>query len=363
MWRKTSAADARRWAVIHTHMKHQVDYIAFSLIENFQCGVNDIQIAPNLSIVRLSALDDPRATLIFGNEGLSVSRSMVTEDTSPNSVCLVPFGLDPTNTIYRPAELTDHTLQWHFVSEIDEPLGNNFEHHTERTRFDNVLTALRILKPEFVGRYPTYNIGDPLATTVPGGIVISSPTENINYLGANLVTSSSRPYVLESSEVESLRLVFDAIHDISNPNLRVALSRLNRQYTRETEDDRIIDAVVALESIYLANANDELKFRLGIRVVAHLGGDDVAERERLFELVSASYDLRSRIVHGALHRVQDARVFKRGVWARPDDLLRDLTTLLRRSLKSILLEIGAQKFKSQFHKDLDKAIIKGRESI
>lgn len=344
-------------------MKHQVDYIAFSLLENFQCDVDNIQIAPNLSIVRLSALDDPRATFIFGNEALSVSKSMVTENTSPGSVRLVPFGLDPAHTTYRPVELTDHTFQWHFVGEIDEPLAKNFEHHTEATWFVDALTALRILKPEFVGRYPTYSIGDPLVTTVPGGFVISSPIESINYAGSNLIRISSRPYILEVSEIESLRLVLDAVHRISNPSLRVALSRLNRQYTRETEDDRIIDAVVALESIYLAGVNDELKFRLGARVAAHLGGDNAAERERLFELVSASYDLRSSIVHGSLHKAQDSKVFRRGIWARPEDLLHELTVLLRMSLKSILLDIGAPKFKSQFHEDLDKAIIKGRISI
>jgi hypothetical protein len=78
-------------------------------------------------------------------------------------------------------------------------------------------------------------------------------------------------YKLSISEVEELGLLLDAVHKLSNTNLLIALSRLNHDYRRANELDRLIDAVIALESIYLIGVNNELKFRLAIRAAAHLG--------------------------------------------------------------------------------------------
>jgi hypothetical protein len=134
--------------------------------------------------------------------------------------------------------------------------------------FAHTLTALRLLKPGYIGRFPTRIIGDPSIETA--GVAISSPLEETDYVPSSYM-SVRHAYKLSISEVEELGLLLDAVHKLSNTNLLIALSRLNHDYRRANELDRLIDAVIALESIYLIGVNNELKFRLAIRAAAHLG--------------------------------------------------------------------------------------------
>ena len=339
-------------------MATQVDYIAVSLLDNLMCDLEVIPLSPEFSIVRLDKLSDPRAKYIFGEEAIKLSNKIVTEPFSPNSYRMIPIEIGVMNSVLRPSEISNHTLYWHFVSEIPDPPHENFDQHAASKAFSNALTALRLLKPGFVGRYPARIIGDPSVSTVPGGFVISMPIEDPEYLSP-YPHRVGQAYVLESTDIEFLKLILGAITKLTNTSLKIAVSRLNSQYTRSQEEDRLIDAVVALEAIYLSGVNDELKFRLAIRAATHLGNGDKSERARIFTLVTSAYDLRSTLVHGSLQEITESRVFKRGLWETPDELLKDITSLLRSSLRSILTEIGEQHFGSQFHKELDTNIVEG----
>ena len=167
-------------------------------------------------------------------------------------------------------------------------------------------------------------------------------------------------YILEKGDVEHLKPILDAVHSVSSTSIRIAIARFNRLYARANEEDRIIDAVVALEALYLVGIKDELKFRMAVRVAAHMGGTDAAERERLFTLASTAYNLRSDLVHGSLGEAERSKDLRRSSWETPSGLLEALTDLLRNSLKSVLLDIGEQQFKQCFHKELDSSIVQAR---
>lgn len=83
-------------------------------------------------------------------------------------------------------------------------------------------------------------------------------------------------------------------------NLNIALRRFNSSYHGGFEDriaDRLIDQMIAFEFLYLGK-EQELKYRLALRVAFLLGKDDEGERKTIFNKMSKAYKLRSDIVHG-----------------------------------------------------------------
>lgn len=71
---------------------------------------------------------------------------------------------------------------------------------------------------------------------------------------------------------------------------------------------RSLDCAICLEGLLAPETGTEIKYRFAIRGAAILG-ESVEEREMLFRLLGAIYDLRSAIVHGHFH--EDAKVVQR----------------------------------------------------
>ena len=81
---------------------------------------------------------------------------------------------------------------------------------------------------------------------------------------------------------------------------RIALQRLNYMIERGASppvEDKILDAVIGFESLFLAGINAELSYRLSLRA-AYLLGSSGDERDQLFKTVKTLYELRSAIIHG-----------------------------------------------------------------
>ena len=79
--------------------------------------------------------------------------------------------------------------------------------------------------------------------------------------------------------------------------VRASLHRFILALDRFDDQDKLVDLVIAAESLFLSDTSDhELKFRLALRVSKFIFFPDHTERQ-LFDLVSLAYDVRSSIVH------------------------------------------------------------------
>lgn len=86
---------------------------------------------------------------------------------------------------------------------------------------------------------------------------------------------------------------------IKDPRLVLAVRRLDDSYHRKRPDDRLIDYWVALETLFLQVNEGELRYRAALSIARFLG-DSQADRLDIFKDVKASYDLRSKLVHGVV---------------------------------------------------------------
>jgi hypothetical protein len=129
----------------------------------------------------------------------------------------------------------------------------------------------------------------------------------------------------EAAEVITL---FSRISGSLQRRLRIALERLNRAQRRASDVDVAIELGIALEALYLPDAQDELKFRLRVRASRLLGTSE-EERRGIYEHVGQLYELRSKAVHtGALPDRIGARETKQ--------VLRDGHSLVARSVSRLL---------------------------
>lgn len=77
----------------------------------------------------------------------------------------------------------------------------------------------------------------------------------------------------------------------------LAFKRWSETAERLVEEDKLIDYWIALESLFAADCNQEVKFRASLRIAVFLG-ETPDKRKEIYNYMRSSYDWRSAIVHG-----------------------------------------------------------------
>ena len=112
--------------------------------------------------------------------------------------------------------------------------------------------------------------------------------------------------------------------------LRLSLDRWNRSLVESRLDDRIIDLAIAFDCMYLHNLRDELRYRLGLRVAYHLGGD-LQDRRNYSARMRKLYDARSDAVHSGTANSANKNKFDALV-----DLLQETQEWYRQGVRRII---------------------------
>lgn len=131
--------------------------------------------------------------------------------------------------------------------------------------------------------------------------------------------------------------------------LGFAIQRFDLCDERQSDDDRLVDAWIALESLLSLKGQTEISYRIALRLATLLGGS-ASERKETRDLAKASYNLRSDIVHGT---PPAKRKTKRPV----HEIVRETEDLLRKTLRLWILE--AYKTPKDVIDRLDDRLVEG----
>ncbi|MBM2824697.1 MAG: hypothetical protein HW402_361 [Dehalococcoidales bacterium] len=156
--------------------------------------------------------------------------------------------------------------------------------------FDFVISAFRILKPSAVFRDAT--ISSELLTFHPmpsTGTMYTMPLSETIVLGEKCV--------IEEKDIPELKNIFTFLIAENDSRFNVAQRRLRLSMERSSLEDRLIDYMIGLETLYLPDGNQELSFRLSLRM-AFLLCSAPSERKETYYFVRNIYNTRSNIVHG-----------------------------------------------------------------
>ncbi|MDP9111293.1 MAG: HEPN domain-containing protein [Candidatus Eremiobacteraeota bacterium] len=124
-----------------------------------------------------------------------------------------------------------------------------------------------------------------------------------------------------------------------NSRVSIALRRLAVLFDRRTNEDRFIDAWIALEALF--GSGNEVRFRISQRIAYFLepAGD---ARLDLFQRLVKLYDKRSSLVHGSLKQIQP-------------NILEELYLVLPRALFRVIVSCGVAFDPNTLDEDLLRA--------
>lgn len=104
--------------------------------------------------------------------------------------------------------------------------------------------------------------------------------------------------VIDRQQGELVKSLWDRLDRSPNAaKISLALRRWDSAVERLSDEDKIIDYWIALESLFTSDTTQEIKFRASLRIAGLLGAN-VDEREKIYNEIRHSYDWRSKIVHG-----------------------------------------------------------------
>lgn len=153
---------------------------------------------------------------------------------------------------------------------------------------DDVLSALRLLKE---GQVRTSGYVSWVDCHWIGGGVSYTPMGHWPFIGG---------CGLDEDEIVPLIELWRQLEG-SAGRLAFPIHRFNLAFERGLLADRIVDLVIAAESLFLSDIDvhdrGELRFRFALRAAKFIEHPSYSERE-LFRVMRRAYDIRSSIVHG-----------------------------------------------------------------
>ncbi len=150
-----------------------------------------------------------------------------------------------------------------------------------------------------------------------------------------------KKYVLTKNESNEFRSFWSAQKEteLSDKNfLSVGIRRFSQSNERNNIEDRIIDIMIAAESIFLSSGGSfqgELKYRLSHRAAMFIE-NDVKKQRYVFDFMQKAYDVRSSIVHGSapkLPKKMDDSEYTL------EEFCNDIEKYLRISIKKIMNQV------------------------
>jgi|SRR5258708_6507114 len=184
--------------------------------------------------------------------------------------------------------------------------------------FDIVIKALRVLKSS--GVYREHGVTTETLTFSPYAVI----STRVSFFENTVLGDKCK---LTAQEANELKALYAKVKQASNQTFKIASSRLGFGMERRFEVDKLLDYMIGLESLYLPDGNDELTFRLSLRV-AFVVNHDMTERKNLFKFLKKMYGVRSKIAHGKKHELSKEDISK-------------TEQILRQSLKIYLDNPGA----------------------
>jgi len=161
-------------------------------------------------------------------------------------------------------------------------------------------------------------------------------------------------YSFLESEVSELLDLLNDLRTNRSEALNLGLRRFNLAYTRVRPEDRLLDLMIAFESLFIED-HGELRYRLSIRTAALLG-KSADDRIKIFEDMKRAYDIRSKVVHGERLESKD---FDPSQDVPVEKLMQDfvprIEAHLRLSIRTLLKMLASEGLNA-VHADLDRRI-------
>jgi hypothetical protein len=121
---------------------------------------------------------------------------------------------------------------------------------------------------------------------------------------------------VSQAEIQNVGELFEQLHGLTkdgrNPRLGLAVKRLNSALLRTTDEDGILDTVIGLEALLSSDGNQEMTYKVSLRMAALAKLDGNPNAGTVFRETKCVYGYRSAVAHGDIHGASKKRTILRG---------------------------------------------------
>ncbi len=249
---------------------------------SFKCGVEKLKLEEELEIRKLSSQKD------FRDYQVQLRQAIVDTDFP------IDFAFAPVDPKLLDGVGLGYVIE--FPYRLDLPEGESLKFHQYVEKIPLIITALRLFKKGLVG------VSDVSIKIVEGpyyvGALITTPVHPMFHVQAR------DGYQLDEADkfVEFYNELKKYLPP-KTPQLHRAIRWFNKAYGEAEEEDKFIDHIVALESLYESRG-----YQLSLRCAYNIGIDQ-KEREEIIEVLRKSSRVRGAILHGGESKEDEMRQF------------------------------------------------------
>lgn len=253
-------------------MGHKYLFSISALLLSFDCSVSEVNLPKGAIIKRLASIDDFTAYQ-------KQYRQALVDTGHPLGIALAPV---------NPQFMRDMGLSYvlEYPYELDLPQGQALEFNKYVERISRIITAMRLFQAGCVG------VSEAHTKIVEGpsyrgmAVVDSFPPEYRGKLNYKYVLQRPEEFVKFYSNLEKNM-------PIKEVKMIRAIRWFNMAYMESYDMDKLVDYVVALESIY-GTGSDHVASCCSSTI-----GSSSEEMSEITMVLKQSYRLRSKVVHGA----------------------------------------------------------------
>jgi len=240
-------------------------------------------------------------------------------------------------------------IKWILQVQVNVTRGQRFTYQLPSEFFNDLIITLRLFKGGVIGYKHLYSY---CLSSWDDSMRASFGEKNF----------SGKMYTLSKSEVYKFKKWWEEFKRMKGLKIKkeieTAIKRFNYAYDRVNLEDKLIDYIIALESLLLMG-EPEKKFKFALRGAFLLGKEIKNQKERYSymkkakEFLSEAYDLRNKIVHGA--KGLKNKVIINNEEIPIQEFIEAIEEYLRKSIK-IFFKISDRQGKEEILRELDDAI-------
>jgi len=155
------------------------------------------------------------------------------------------------------------------------------------------LNRMRLFKPGLLWG-ELYGIFDPKEH--PVGVYEFRRSQENGPMPTTFSAGYDGIFQIEESELDSIVDFVNDLKDVSTDQFTVALRRFHLYFDRDSIQDRAIDLMVALESLF-SEEQEAIAYKIALRASCLIETES-QKRKAMFNFLKKAYGKRSRIVHG-----------------------------------------------------------------
>lgn len=214
------------------------------------------------------------------------------------------------------------------------------------------LNRMRLFKPGLLWG-ELYGIFDP--NEHPVGVYEFRRSQENGPMPTTFSADYDGIFQIQESELDSIVDFVNDLKDIPTDQFAVALRRFHLYFDRDSIQDRAIDLMVALESLF-SEDQEAIAYKIALRASCLIETES-QKRKAIFDFLKKAYGKRSRIVHGKDERSWfESKTYNpklKNIIMLEEVVRKSLLALLRRAQQGTILKAG----------DLDDYLFLDRDSL